>query len=210
MDGTSRRLYDSEGIERLLAREVEAARRAGGRPLSILLVDVDDFWLLHREQGPAAAQEAVEAVERALLEGSGEAEPIGRTGRDSFLVVFPDTVVEDALIRSDLMRRRVEDTSLGSGRSDAARVTVSGGVSALEEEDQPDDLLRRAAAALHRAKRSGKNRVSLPGSEGMILKANYYTPAQLARLSALASRLGRTEASLLREALDELFKTYDT
>ena len=42
--------------------------------------------------------------------------------------------------------------------------------------------------------------------EKMVLKSNYYSRASLARLSKLAGRLNRTEASLLREALDDLIR----
>ena len=43
----------------------------------------------------------------------------------------------------------------------------------------------------------------------MVLKSSYYSAAQLGRLKALAERLGKKEAVLLREALDELLQRYD-
>ena len=55
-----------------------------------------------------------------------------------------------------------------------------------------------------RAKREGKGRVLIYVEERMTMKSNYYTRAQLDRLSKLSAATSRTEASLLREALDDL------
>ena len=60
------------------------------------------------------------------------------------------------------------------------------------------------------SKVSGRNKVSLPLSDSrMVTKTSYYTTTQLERLSQLARLVKRNEASLLREALDELLKKYD-
>jgi predicted DNA-binding protein len=59
-----------------------------------------------------------------------------------------------------------------------------------------------------RAKREGGNRVAIYVEEKMVLKSNYYSRANLDRLSKLSGVTGRTEASLLRESLDDLFERY--
>ena len=65
-----------------------------------------------------------------------------------------------------------------------------------------------ADSALFRAKDLGKNRICLSEAESMVLKSNYFTKTQLDRLSRLSKANDRTEAFLLREALDDLFKKY--
>jgi diguanylate cyclase len=67
-----------------------------------------------------------------------------------------------------------------------------------------EDLWRAAGAALMRAKRAGRDQIALYVEEKMVLKSNYYSRAALDRLTKLAGATGRTEASLLREALDDL------
>ena len=62
--------------------------------------------------------------------------------------------------------------------------------------------------ALHRAKTTGRNKVSLAREERMITKTSHYTQGQLERLSELATREGVGEAVLLREALDDLLRKY--
>ena len=70
------------------------------------------------------------------------------------------------------------------------------------------ELYRAADEALLRAKREGRSRACIYVESKMVLKSNYYPKSQLERLAKLSAALGRTEASLLREALDDLIEKY--
>jgi hypothetical protein len=71
-----------------------------------------------------------------------------------------------------------------------------------------EELWRAAGEALMRAKRDGRDRIAIHVEEKMTLKSNYYSRANLERLAKLSSSTDRTEASLLREALDDLLYKY--
>ena len=87
---------------------------------------------------------------------------------------------------------------------------ISGGIATYPgDASERVDLLRKADEALFRSKRSGRNRISLPASTQMVTKTSHYTQIQLERLAERARKLDKTEAFLLREALDELLKKYD-
>ena len=105
---------------------------------------------------------------------------------------------------------------MGSGSGERSRFRrasfrVSGGSGAVITVRPPHaegtaDLFRCANEALACGKREGGGRVAIYVEEKMVLKSNYYTRPALDRLSKLAGRLNRTEASLLREALDDLIQ----
>jgi hypothetical protein len=59
-----------------------------------------------------------------------------------------------------------------------------------------------------RGKREGGGRVAIYVEEKMVLKSNYYPRADLDRLARISAATDRTEASLLREALDDLFQKH--
>ena len=70
--------------------------------------------------------------------------------------------------------------------------------------------MRKADLALYAAKKEqGGNAIGLTPSDEMVLRSSYYGVAQLGRLRALAERLKKKEAVLLREALDDLLRKYD-
>jgi hypothetical protein len=69
--------------------------------------------------------------------------------------------------------------------------------------------LRKADEALYRAKNAGRNRIFLPTSAQMVLKTSYYTATQLERISQVEKNLEKSEAFLVREALDNLLDQYE-
>jgi hypothetical protein len=70
------------------------------------------------------------------------------------------------------------------------------------------ELLRQANAALFRAKTGGRGRTAFAQPERLEPKTVHFAPGQLRRLSELSHMTGRSEASLLREALDDLLAKY--
>jgi predicted signal transduction protein with EAL and GGDEF domain len=125
---------------------------------------------------------------------------VGRLGGDEFGIALPHASAENALIlldeiRAHLAEHPVDGWTIGATFGVAARPPHATDV---------HDLLRCAADALARGKREGGGRVAIYVEEKMVLKSNYYSRASLDRLAKLAGRLNRTEASLLREALDDL------
>lgn len=70
------------------------------------------------------------------------------------------------------------------------------------------EIIRLLEESIYQGKQEGKNKIVFAHDAKMKLKSNYYSLTQLERLNDLSKMIGRTESSLLREALDNLFRKY--
>jgi diguanylate cyclase (GGDEF)-like protein len=165
-------------------------------PIALVLLDVDEFKELNDEQGREAGDAVLHSLEQTLASNLPSDAIIGRVGGDEYAVALRRISPESALIVFDEMRAHL-------ARREA--VSISIGIAARPEHATgAADLMRAADEALFRAKREGRGRVAIYIEDRMTLKSNYYPKAALERLSRLSDATGRTEASLLREALDDL------
>lgn len=186
-------------VSDLVAR-VDQAVAAG--PVAVALTDLDRFSDLNDTKGRAAADRALQVWVDTLVGSLPDDAIVGRLAGDEFGIALPNASAENALIlldevRSHLAQHPVDDWTLSATFGIAARPPHA---------TATEDLFRHASEALARGKREGGGRVAIYIEEKMVLKSNYYTRGALDRLSTTAGRLNRTEASLLREALDDLFK----
>lgn len=174
----------------------------GSAPLTLAVLDLDHFKTLNDTLGHSEGDRVLRGVERLLSGSLPTGSLIGRIGGDEYAVILPETAAETALILFDEVIKhfhihrdpqwpRSLGLSVGLAARPAHAVTFF-------------DLYRAADEALLRAKREGRARVCIYVESKMVLKSNYYPKSQLERLAKLSGALGRTEASLLREALDDL------
>jgi diguanylate cyclase (GGDEF)-like protein len=194
-------LHDRDQFQAALAELSEES------PLALALTDIDHFLELNETLGQAAGDAVLRSYERTLT-GSVPAEAIvARMGGDEYAVALPGSSAESALILMEEIRAHF--AAREASPEVPRRVQVSVGIAARPQHARTVDDLRRAAdEALFRAKREGKGRVAIYVEDKMTLKTNYYSKAALDRLAKLSNATGRTEASLLREALDELLAKY--
>ncbi|HWH31465.1 MAG TPA: GGDEF domain-containing protein, partial [Egibacteraceae bacterium] len=137
-------------------REVARARR-NGHPLSVLVLDVDDFKTVNDQYGHAAGDLVLRAVGQALREGVRTADLPARLGGDEFVVLLPDTGLEDAVHLAQAVCRRIERLDV----PEAANVafTVSVGAASMPPASSVRGLVAVADSAMYAAKRDGRNRV---------------------------------------------------
>lgn len=190
--------------EELLPRAEET-----GDPLTVLLLDVDGFLEANQAHGRDAGDALLQAVPRILRENLPAEAVLSRHGGDEFAAALPDVRVDDAFTLAEGIRREVAALKVPSAPE--AHVTASIGLASYPSHGTRDvELMREADQALYTAKTTGRNKVSLPLTDSrMVTKTSHYTATQLQRLAGLARSVHRNEASLLREALDDLFRKYD-
>ncbi len=176
--------------------EIEFDLLEPSRAVAVAVLDLDGFGPVNELEGHAAGDALLGRFEDQLLGTLPESAVIAHVRGDEFAVALPDSSPESLLIALDGVRRKVDDSE---------PVSVSGGVAGRPQQGvTADELLSAADTALVRSKREGGNRISIAVEERMVLKTSYYPPAALHRLAKVARRTGRPEASLLREALDDL------
>lgn len=139
-----------------LSDECAAARRYG-RPLSLTLIDIDEFKRFNDTQGHPAGDAALRVVGGALASTVRRTDRAYRYGGDEFAILLPETSLERATRLADRVRDSVRASRLSAGRH---RLSVSAGVADVAAACDPVDFLSRADAALYEAKRLGRDRVA--------------------------------------------------
>ncbi|GAC1341524.1 MAG: GGDEF domain-containing protein [Myxococcales bacterium] len=159
VDGLTQ-VYNKRYLLEFLDRELARCARHG-RPLSLLLLDIDHFKRVNDGLGHLAGDLVLREFAAALKASVRREECLARYGGEEFALVLPETGRESALAFADKLRARIEGHAF---IHDGARieVTCSGGLSSVDE-DRPADpaaFLRAADERLYRAKREGRNRIA--------------------------------------------------
>ncbi len=131
-----------------------------GRPLSVLMVDIDHFKNINDTHGHDAGDLVLRETARAMMGTLRRGDTCARIGGEEFLVISPNTDAEGARSLAERIRVEVEATTIRSGGFEG-RVTVSLGVATLAADSEVghvEGLLKLADGAIYQAKKSGRNR----------------------------------------------------
>ena len=142
-------------LEKEMARSIRS-----GEPLSLIMLDLDNFKVLNDTHGHQIGDEVLRQVAVALQASSREFDTIARYGGEEFAVILPGCGPHDALASAERLRRLVHEGVT------SVPVTVSVGVASAPDHGQTaQGLVKAADDAMYRAKRSGRNQVCRAGSE---------------------------------------------
>jgi diguanylate cyclase (GGDEF)-like protein len=139
-----------------LEREVAALR--DGRALAVIAFDVDHFKRINDVHGHHGGDRVLESITDVIALHLPPAARVGRMGGEEFLIVLPACGAGAASVLAEGLRARVAEARFDGFDADE-RVTISLGVSEGVPGDDIEALLRRADAALYRAKGEGRDRV---------------------------------------------------
>jgi len=131
------------------------------QPVSLILVDIDDFKTVNDTFGHDIGDQTLRIVAEALSRNSRQSDRAYRLGGDELAVLLTGTAPETALRRAEVIRRAVDTGPMAFvARRERGKVTVSLGVASLPPHaPRKSELLRAADAAMYRAKGAGRNRV---------------------------------------------------
>jgi diguanylate cyclase (GGDEF)-like protein len=149
-------LYNRRYMEDMLQRFVAVSERTKA-PLSVIMIDLDHFKKLNDEHGHLLGDTVLRSVASAIMGALRESDVACRYGGEELTVLLPDCGLDDALMKAELLRSRIEALSDLHG----VAVSASLGVASLPETSGGvTDMLRSSDAALYKAKQAGRNRVA--------------------------------------------------
>lgn len=150
-------LYNRRYMEDSLDRYVRLAEREG-RKVSVIMIDLDHFKRLNDEHGHATGDAVLREAAAAIVGALRETDVACRYGGEEMIVFLPDCDLQDAALKAEQIRARIEALSGAHG----AKISASLGVSSVPSTSgNSTDLVKAADTALYRAKHNGRNQVVL-------------------------------------------------
>lgn len=150
-------LLNRRGFDFQLDFAMALARRSG-RPLSVLVIDVDHFKRINDQHGHDMGDAVLRTLARAFRMRLRESDVLARMGGEEFLALLPDTTADAAVVIAEQLRELLAATPMAHGEP----VTASVGVATLRgTTDTAAAMLRRGDEALYEAKGAGRNNVQL-------------------------------------------------
>ncbi|HEY6928213.1 MAG TPA: sensor domain-containing diguanylate cyclase [Thermoanaerobaculia bacterium] len=161
--------YNHRYFQESLQKEIGRAERRG-RPLTILMLDIDDFKSVNDRFGHPVGDAILQRIVGEIRsEIRGDMDLLARYGGEEFAVILPETPSDEGAEVAERIRRRIDDRLFRPPESEEIlRVTASIGLATFPSDaSDKKHLIDKADSALYRAKRGGKNAVAgsaeLPG-----------------------------------------------
>jgi two-component system cell cycle response regulator len=149
--------------QRYLRRHLSGLMQSGqGRPIAVLMIDVDHFKIVNDQYGHANGDIALRLIADVFRNNIRAFDSLARYGGEEFVVVMPGSNPDDATAAAERLRLAVETVVFEPVPGMRHKLSVSVGVSCTGDEvSTPERLLHTADLALYEAKRQGRNRVEL-------------------------------------------------
>ncbi len=147
-------LYNHQSTNEILDREILKINETHGK-LCIMMLDIDDFKKVNDYYGHQVGDKVLVSIAGLIQNNTRECDYIGRYGGEEFIVILPDTDLEETYVIAEAIRSGVRNNVNFPGD---LTVTVSIGVAQYTGE-KPSALINKADKLLYKAKYSGKNRV---------------------------------------------------
>jgi diguanylate cyclase (GGDEF)-like protein len=151
-------LYNHRHLFELAGRELQRARRYQ-LPLSVMMVDIDEFKRVNDTYGHAMGDQVLQGIAECCRKELREVDVIGRYGGDEFVALLPETGLSAACQVAERLRKSIAERMIDT-KAGRITVTASLGIAVLDDEHPtPESLLDRADQALYVAKQNGRNRI---------------------------------------------------
>ncbi|WP_223846090.1 GGDEF domain-containing protein [Wenzhouxiangella sp. AB-CW3] len=129
-----------------------------GRPFCLAVCDLDEFKLINDQLGHHGGDTALVQFADILRDTLRETDHAARFGGEEFVVLLPETSLEEALCWAERLRARLSETGF-EFQENRYPLTLSIGLAACQSGESTKDLYQRADQAMYEAKSQGRNRV---------------------------------------------------
>lgn len=146
----NRRAFDRE-LNRMLS-----VRRRKNTTFSIMILDIDYFKKVNDRYGHMVGDQLLKSFTRSLIETCRESDFIARFGGEEFVVIMPQSPLEEACKAADRVRQVIAQTRHSIGEVEL-KVTASVGVKEVQNTETDAELLDKVDKALYAAKHAGRN-----------------------------------------------------
>jgi len=154
-------LFNQIYVKSRLQEEIYQAERYS-YPLSLLMIDLDDFKLINDKHGHVAGDRVLKDFSGLIQDMIRASDTLGRFGGEEFLLILPHTLGPGAVMAAERIRKTValKPFRIEAQGKKVCQLTISIGIYSSPFEGQNvDGVIHRADEALYRAKREGKNKV---------------------------------------------------
>lgn len=157
-------LHNRRATLEALTRQLAAAQR-NQMPVSVLMLDVDNFKGINDQFGHAGGDRVLREIANAIQASLRAQDVAGRMGGEEFLVVLPYSVAADAAHIAERLRQSIRDVDClqRCGLQTTLSVSIGGAQFDPLQHRDGDGLIHEADQALYRAKSDGRNRVEMAG-----------------------------------------------
>ena len=156
--------YNRRQLEERIKQEVANAKRQHA-PLCGIMTDIDFFKSVNDTYGHAVGDLVLKTIAKVIRGQLREYDIAGRYGGEEFSLLLPFTKVNEAQMVAERLRQAVEEKVIDISKINpeseqkTIKITISLGIYEIKENDNEDDLIRKADKALYQAKNTGRNKV---------------------------------------------------
>ena len=145
------------GMDEAIDREIKRADRQY-TPVSLALLDIDNFKLLNDTLGHQAGDQALIHLTNVIKETLRPTDEVARYGGEEFILIMSETALEEAMATVTRLQRELTKKFF-LHNNDRKLITFSAGVALRAINETAEDVIARADKAMYQAKKTGKNRV---------------------------------------------------
>ena len=158
MHDTLTGVFTRQFILGVLENSLAQLKRQPDKIIVVAMFDLDHFKHINDTYGHVIGDEVLKEFANILQSSLRDQDYFGRYGGEEFLLLLPDTQLEQALQLTERLRNKVEN-SLISSENHQITITTSIGLTTANSGENPEQVIQRADRALYIAKDSGRNKV---------------------------------------------------